>query len=282
MYGRDRWQLSNSPEQSPDSGFLKYALGGAALALMAGVVASKSPAVQSTVREIISHVDKDARETRPYTVELLTATALSFNVPLEQSHIDYWRTMEAVYLAVDRVIDESQPESIDREALSLICGQPIGGISKEQAQNFSVIIHTASEERKNIILSGLEAQDIAEKLRGTSDVREMLALREQESLLLTQIMTLDNPHHDTRIDRFNEYMLSAGVSAYQTDTLRDLSADYKSGVSAVRPTPRNYLIAAKEATATTSYTMRQLPSSALPSLAFIGIKRAISHVLSKA
>lgn len=274
-------QLEGNFEKNQKARFLAYSLGGTALTLAAGITMSRLPGVRTAARDIVDHIDRDKRESRPYTVELLAATARSFGVPLEKSHIDYWQTMEAAYLAIDDIIDESQPESIEFEALALICGQPIPGLARTEAQNFSAIIHSASEERKNIILGGLQAQAIAEELRFTTDVKEMLNAREKESIILTRIMTLENPHNNANINRFNEWMFSAGISAYQTDSLRDLAKDFKHGVSAVRPSLTNHFIAAKEAARTTFHTLRHLPLSAFPSLATIGAKRAISHTLAK-
>lgn len=228
-------------------------VGGAALALTAGLSVNK-----------LTHQKSDEKRT-PRTPELLTLIAHSFDVPLNKPHVTYWETIAATYRAIDDIVDEdrAQAESLDQKALALICGQPIPGVTEAEAKNFSDIIHTASEDRREAIMSGLEITTFAEKLRTTTDVNEMIAVRREESALLSRIMSLENPKHDPTIYAFNAWMVQAGESAYHTDTVRDLHSDYASGITSVAPTPVNYFIASKEALRSTFSSLSKIPLRAI-------------------
>lgn len=255
-------QSNSYVEKTPREKLIAGSIGGLALALTAGWAANK----------LFTPRKDSGKKRASRTPEFLTIIADSFDIPLSTSDVAYWETIAATYRAIDDIVDENKATSLDHEALSLICGQPISGLAETDAKRFSALIHDASEDKREAIMSGLEVNNFAEKLRNTSNINEMLTIRREESVILSRIMSLENPKHDPSIEAFNSWMAQAGESAYHVDTVRDLRSDYLNGVTNVTPTPKNYFAASKEAARTTYLSLSYIPLKAIIPLSAAGLK----------
>ncbi len=271
----------NEPENKIPGKFLLRSLGGAAI-LFAGVWAGKNLVSHSVpaAQRLLHRLNIAERDGHPQSVDVFKSLAESFGVTVEKDHLTYWSSMLSVARALDTIVDDTQPDSIDNEVGALLDGKPIVGISHTNAKDFQGIVSNASDERRAIIMGGLEVNAIAKKRRAVSEPSEMLKIHREEAELFARIMTLDNPTHERSIDAFNNWLIEFGVAGYQLDSLIDLASDFKNGVTAVAPTPANYLAVGKEAIRDGYLSLSQLPKHTIASLAVAGVKKTARKTLA--
>lgn len=282
MHERDDWLQNNSLERTLRSPHLDLLLGGCALLLVGGWAIKKfSPEIRQAFSDTATYFKKSDESDRLEKITLFRSLAESFGATVSDYQVDYWDTMLTISRPLDVIVDKLQPEDIDKEALSLICGQPIDGVSREAAARFSATLHSASQERRDIILRGLQISDLAKTLKATERVDEMLEIRSQEAVIYAEIMTIDNPHQDSATLAFNEWLIGLGRAGYHLDTFIDLAKDYKENTVGVVPTLDSYAFIAKQTYQNARPALLGLPLTAIPPLIKFGIKKVAKGVLSR-
>ncbi len=261
-------------EYTPKTKRLPLLLGGAAL-IMTGIWSTYKykSSFSSYTTNFLEKVNVIEKEEHSQIITMLNALAASHNVSPDTSDHAYWSNILTVSRAIDDFVDEGQPDTIDQEALSLICGNATMGISHKDAQIFSTLLHEAPSERRDIILDGLQVTKFADTLKKTTDINDLFKLRDEEALIYTQIMTLDNPNKDQQKTLFNKNILALGKLAYELDTVFDLRKDYQDTTTQVRPTLAAYFTATKKALTTSYETLQNTPNSALPRIGLMGVQK---------
>jgi hypothetical protein len=122
-------------------------------------------------------------------------------------------------------------------------------------------------------------EDITNKIRVTSDPKKLLKLRREEARIYGRIMMLDSPGQSSSIEAFNNKFLELCEAAYLLDSAVDLFKDYRNGVTAVKPTPSNYLVIGREAIRANYLSFSELPRRTIASLAVAAIKKAVRKTL---
>jgi hypothetical protein len=270
-----------SPEKKLSGRLVARSLGEAAL-LLCGYYGCKHAAnhYAPAARRLFERLDITEHEGHPQTVNVFKSLAESFGVNVEEEHLSYWQSMLTVARALDTIVDDTQPDSLDDEVSALLNGKPIAGTTKTEAEEFQAILARASDERRAIIMAGLEINDIAKRRRSVSDAREMLRIHREEAELFARIMTIDNPEHDPSIDRFNGWFIRFGVAGYQLDSFMDLADDFKNGVAAVPPTPANYFTVGKEAMRDAYGSLSQLPRRTVAGLAIASLQKSARKIVT--
>jgi hypothetical protein len=269
------------PEKRISGRLVARSLGEAALVLC-GYYGCKQAAnhCAPTARRLFERLNITEREGHPQTVNVFKSLAESFGVNVEEEHLSYWQSMLTIARALDTIVDDTQPDSLDDEVSALLSGKPIAGTTKTEAEEFQAVLAKASDERRAIIMAGLEINDIAKRRRSVSDAREMLRIHREEGELFARIMTIDNPEQDPAIDRFNDWFIRFGVAGYQLDSFMDLADDFKNGVAAVPPTPANYFTVGKEAMRDTYGSLSQLPRRTVAGLAIAGLQKSARKIVT--
>lgn len=301
-------ERSGNAEKSTGSKLPARSLGKAALVL-AGYWSAKSLAPMA--RNLIDRLDIAEHDTLEQNVNIFKSLAESFGVDVQEEHLEYWRTMWAVTRALDTIIDKTHPESLSNEVGALLSGDPIPGLSSDEAEKFHSYVTNASDKRHDTIMAGFDVSgitermcttsdpeeisrlrreegeifarkisEITERIRVTSDPMEMLRLRREEAKLYSRIMILDNPDLDPAIEAFNGSLINLSEVAYEVDSLADLAHDFKSGVTTVPPTLANYIAIGREVLQDGYGSLSQLPKRTLAGLAITGLRKAARMALA--
>jgi len=237
--------------------------------------------MKDSERPTLNTLSPNHQPGHPQTVAIFQALAEGFNVQVTQEHRRYWRSMLTVGRAIDSVVDDQQPSSLQVEYDLLAEGLPIEGMSTSEAEEFSDIIQSISPERRQAILDGMRINDYAEQMRNTRGYRQFFTLRTEEAEVFGRIMQLDNPDDVPSITFFNAWLPKFARAGYLIDSFGDFTQDYKDGQIALRPTLSRRLKIAGVALAETRQAASDLPPRTIAFLAVASLSKMARNGLSK-
>lgn len=217
----------------------------------------------------------------PQTVAIFEKLAEGFNVAVEPVHSNYWRSMLTVGRAIDSFVDTYKPSSIYSEALQLVQGLPIQGVTEEEAIEFSKIYHTVSLERQVAIQQGLSISDYAVAMRQANTYNDFIHLRVEEAEVFGNIMQLDNPDQQSTVEKFNNWLPKFARAGYLIDSFGDFSADYKEGTIGLQPSMGRRIKLGKRALSETFDAVSELPPRTISFLAVASLSKIVRNGLKQ-
>lgn len=227
-------------------------------------------------------LDVLSRPGHPQSVEAFSAIAEKFGVNVTDKDIQYWRAVLNVGRVFDDYVDKYGVENLEPSMHALLKGEPIDGLTREEAEEFRDVFFGLRPEKQSALLKGAELAKYAPKLKKAENVDEFIEIRSKEVEIFAEIMSLppvagSNDYGERR--RFNSWVKGFIQSCYAIDSLVDLKQDRADGNIGLVPTPRVYASLAIRAIRQSQQSIRDLPPSAYPRLAKISANKAIRNHL---
>lgn len=229
--------------------------------------------------QLQTHSDTDL-DTESYsgTNLLLTEVAGAFGADVGDQERRDWQALLGGAYIIDQLLDVEKTSNVLPYITSIIAGENLEGVRVDFLDRIREYMAAQSPKRQSEIMYKIGlVGPLVDELAKTQEVKELVRIRREEASIYAHLLALsvEDRHDAAERDAFNDWLIGFSRAGYLIDSFIDMSIDYQSGATSVRPSLRGRAVLARHAVSETVTALRKTPYRAIGQTAMVGFRYQI-------